>query len=737
MLSRRAVALLALCQQSLAFAAPRARAQRTRSLRGDAVDGPVVLVGEGKFGDETAALAAASAAELGGRVHQFRGQGDALATLLGACGPRDVVHCVDGALTKADWRAVERADLSVWVRCVNEFGNDNVGEIFRENAAKTRYEVAACGPYADPDASDLASRAAWGGGAAEVARLARFGSAPRLARERVDLEAGHDTFFVSLTFDDYGEKEASDCVEALSKDAAVTALEFRCDLLRSTNPGNVLRELSRVRAASATSWRGGPAKVMFTVRSVSQAGAYPDDDAAGMEALLRLGLRAGVDWLDVEARTLSKKVCRELKAEAAKRGATLVLGSDHALGARTSHADAQKMMASIEAKTTCDAAKLVLDAAASDDVAAAAACAIDVPGKPPRVALALGDAGVASRVLCTRFLPATHELLPSAAAPGQISPKTALALRETLGVTRKRDYFVLLESDFGSRSPAMHNAAFQACGLPHAYGVLELPKDGGLADLASATAADFRALLAKQSFGGLSVTIPHKQLVQPFLDELTDAAEAIGAVNTVTPHPRTSAIDAVSLGGSRPVLVGDNTDWIGICATLEDALARRGARAATGKALVVGSGGTARAACYALTKGFARRTGAGFDLLVYARDVAKAEALAAAFGGEAVARLDGVAVDALVSTVPGDVGFVAPDGLLDNEPAVLDVAYKPAMTALLDQALARGCAVSQGASMLVKQGVAQFEQWTRRVAPEPAMRAAVFEGVDELEASRA
>ena len=165
MLSRRAVALLALCQQSLAFAAPRARAQRLRSLRGDAVDGPVVLVGEGKFGDETAALAAASAAELGGRVHQFRGQGDALATLLGACGPRDVVHCVDGALTKADWRAVERADLSVWVRCVNEFGNDNVGEIFRENAAKTRYEVAACGPYADPDASDVAARAAWGGGA--------------------------------------------------------------------------------------------------------------------------------------------------------------------------------------------------------------------------------------------------------------------------------------------------------------------------------------------------------------------------------------------------------------------------------------------------------------------------------------------------------------------------------------------------------------------------------------------
>ena len=92
-----------------------------------------------------------------------------------------------------------------------------------------------------------------------------------------------------------------------------------------------------------------------------------------------------------------------------------------------------------------------------------------------------------------------------------------------------------------------------------------------------------------------------------------------------------------------------------------------------------------------------------------------------------------VTVDAVVSTIPGAANFELPPACLKNKPAVLDAAYKPASTALLVQAKAAGCPVAQGASMLVAQGVAQLQQWTGRVAPIPAMRAAVFEGVEELE----
>ena len=95
----------------------------------------------------------------------------------------------------------------------------------------------------------------------------------------------------------------------------------------------------------------------------------------------------------------------------------------------------------------------------------------------------------------------------------------------------------------------MHNAAFRACGLPHSYGVLELPDQGGLADVNSETSQQFRDYLASPSFGGLSVTIPHKLRVQPFLDELTDSARKIGAVNTITPRPAL-VTSRTTLGGA-------------------------------------------------------------------------------------------------------------------------------------------------------------------------------------------
>ena len=155
------------------------------------------------------------------------------------------------------------------------------------------------------------------------------------------------------------------------------------------------------------------------------------------------------------------------------------------------------------------------------------------------------------------------------------------------------------------------------------------------------------------------------------------------------------------------------------------------------RAQVVGSGGTARAACYALTAGWAARAGGdGFALLVHARDGAKAAALARDFGGVALDDLAAAPpLDAVVSTVPGAAAFVPPPAVLASTPAVLDAAYKPARTALLDAALRAGCPVAQGASMLVAQGAAQFERWNGRVAPTPAMRAAVFDGVEDLEAA--
>lgn len=715
---------LALLAGVHAFLQPAAR-RPLRHLR--ATDGPIVLIGEDNYGEELRALGQSAATALNGASVAVNK--DELKNVLKTAQVNDVVHCTDNALSRKDWKLLEQETLPIWVRCVNEFGNDVVKEIFRDDKRRKRclYEVAACAPYSKPMTTEQS--VAWGGDSESIKRIVAFHRREPCTEEAVALEAGLDTFFVSLTFDEYEDGETQKVLQELANDARVTALEFRCDLLESYNPGNVLRQLHACRKASQRSWRAGEAKLMFTVRSVSQAGAFRDQDVEEMMQLLELGLRAGVDWLDVETETLSRKQLKRLRSMAHERGATLILGSHHQLGETTSAAQAERLLKTCASRSRGDAVKLVVDAASSEDAAVSATVA-DIEARPPRVVLALGDAGKLSRVLGRRFLPARHESLKVTAAPGQISPNEALQLRRDWGVVPAKKYAVLLESDFGSRSPAMHNAAFDACGLPHNYGVMELPDENGLDDVNSDTAQTFRDYLAAPDFGGLSVTIPHKLRVQPFLDELTDAAKRIGAVNTITPRPAL-VTSKTTLGGAS-ILTGDNTDWIGISECIASALRRRtGER--TGRALVVGSGGTARAACYALTAGRAARGEKPFELLVYARDVSKAEALAKAFGGAAVADLKTVTVDAVVSTIPGAANFELPAPCLANTPAVLDAAYKPASTALLVQAKAAGCPVAQGASMLVAQGVAQFQQWTGRVAPVPAMRAAVFEGVEELE----
>lgn len=148
-----------------------------------------------------------------------------------------------------------------------------------------------------------------------------------------------------------------------------------------------------------------------------------------------------------------------------------------------------------------------------------------------------------------------------------------------------------------------------------------------------------------------------------------------------------------------------------------------------------------RAAAYALTDGTAARGGQAYELFVHARDLTKAADLATAFGGSAlelhgddfnrIVGDQGFAV--IVSTIPGDSNFELPPEVLASRPAVLDAAYKPAKTALLLQAAQAGSPVAQGATMLFEQGVAQLEIWTSLPAPREVMKAAVFEGIPNLE----
>jgi shikimate dehydrogenase len=260
---------------------------------------------------------------------------------------------------------------------------------------------------------------------------------------------------------------------------------------------------------------------------------------------------------------------------------------------------------------------------------------------------------------------------------------------------------VILHPAGHTRSPAMHNAAFAALDLDAVYLAFDVPPEHLEAAIAGARALGIRQL---------AVSIPHKQAVMAWLDELDETARAIGAVNTITRD------------GQR--LVGSNSDWQGVLA----ALARESAAEPAGlHAVVLGAGGAARAAVYGLRRAGARVT-------VLNRTPARAEQLASELGADAAGRLDELAAlpdwDLLVNTTSvglgQDVSPVAAEAIRKDS-VVLDAVYDPAETRLLRDAAERGARTVGGKWWLVHQAAAQLERWTGRAAPVDVM-AAAFDG---------
>jgi shikimate dehydrogenase len=258
-----------------------------------------------------------------------------------------------------------------------------------------------------------------------------------------------------------------------------------------------------------------------------------------------------------------------------------------------------------------------------------------------------------------------------------------------------------------SLSPAMHNAAFAELGLDWVYVALEVaPGD------VPAAVAGMRAL----GFGGLSVTIPHKAAVLAEVDETSEAAAAVGAVNTVVP-----------LGDGR--LRGENTDVGGFLASLADEAFDPAGR----PCLVVGAGGAARAVVHALAQAGAA------EVVVLNRSPHRARAAAelARAVGRVGAAHDVAKVDLVVNATPlGMAGAGADADALPLDPSVLrpgqlvvDLVPNPAVTPLLRAAEAAGARVAGGLGMLVHQGALAFELWTGRPAPLAVMRRAAAQAL--------
>lgn len=253
----------------------------------------------------------------------------------------------------------------------------------------------------------------------------------------------------------------------------------------------------------------------------------------------------------------------------------------------------------------------------------------------------------------------------------------------------------------GSVSPAMQNAAFRELGLPFAYEAQRVPR-GELASV-------FGSL--RERLAGLNVTIPHKEDAARLVDTLEPAARASGSVNTV------------AVRGGRAI--GDSTDGAGFLRALRRGAGGREVRSA----LILGSGGAARAVASALT-------GEGVAVRVSSRNVPAARRLAAGIAGVEV--LGGDVTDHALESIDLVVSAVPPAAWDDDTPplprdlplgpglVVFDLVYRPRRTRLLERALADGGVIIEGIEMLIEQGALSFTMWTSQDAPLAVMRQAAY-----------
>ena len=266
-------------------------------------------------------------------------------------------------------------------------------------------------------------------------------------------------------------------------------------------------------------------------------------------------------------------------------------------------------------------------------------------------------------------------------------------------------------------SPVFQQTGLDALGIEAEYVAAPTPPDELHARLEE---------LRSGLWDGLNVTVPHKLRVAELVDRRTPAAERLGAVNTVSRQA--------------PGLLGDNTDIDGFARALQVF----GHFHPHGQSVVVlGAGGAARAAAWALADAGASRITLANRTERRAHDLAAAltgapgrRMRACGLGDPALRRAIGEATLLVNTTSLGMQGGPAPDespvpaAWLHPKLLVFDIVYRPSVTPLLAAAAGVGCATLGGLEMLVLQGAASLERWTGRRAPVGVMLRAARTALD-------
>lgn len=521
------------------------------------------------------------------------------------------------------------------------------------------------------------------------------------------------SYFVALTSPDVSEIKNLDAVTV-----GCDAIELRVDLLREKDSTDPSPRVEYVSEQFAILRQASPLPIIFTIRTQDQGGRFPSSSEAAAKTLMLLALSWGVEYLDVELGWSDETIAEVV----ASRGFTKLIGSHHDVHGSTSWDEVGWSEKVTLASKFADIIKLVGSASTLDDNLALERFRHSHISKStvPLIAINMGRAGQLSRVLNPVLTPISHPSLPAKAAPGQLSLKEINQCLSLMGAIDPLRFYILGTPIAHSRSPALHNSLFKEVGLPHHYSHHET------LDAKSAVTVTQDA-----DFGGASVTIPHKETIIPFLDELTEEATAMGAVNTIIPVTRKG----------RRHLIGDNTDWIGIQLSFSSRDPRGTGRRFPG--LVIGNGGTAKSAVYSLS-----RMGVT-PIYVACRSPDKLKAMEkygiVFISSEKEAQNISEGPAYAVSTIPGNVtidstltGIIsailsAPSTAVEQQ--FLEMAYLPRETPTMRLAKHFRWETIPGSVPLMLQGLRQFELWTGFKVPTSLGQRAVdgeINGVDSV-----
>jgi 3-dehydroquinate dehydratase/shikimate dehydrogenase len=457
-------------------------------------------------------------------------------------------------------------------------------------------------------------------------------------------------------------------------------IELRLDWLRS----------DRERATFLAALRRYPRKsltLLATCRRILGGGKL----AGGAEAELYWLTQArdsGCQWCDLEIETF-----RELPGQSARplpippkillsyhdfeRTPPLPRKFEHA---RTGEADVVKIAA--RARTIQDSLRLLGLARNSKQT-------VSVP---------MGEVGLAARLLALREGSAlAYAPVAEATAPGQVSLREFKQLYRADRITHGTEIYGVIGNPIAhSLSPLMHNTGF-----------ISAKRDATYLPFLVEDLKEFVDAIPEFGLRGFSITLPHKETIMKYLAHCEPMAEKIGAVNTI-------------VVGKNGKLAGSNTDYLGVLRALEKKIHLPGSRV-----LIFGAGGSARAAAFALTN-------AGAEVLICARRKPVGRELARACGGQTIARkhLRSASFEVIVNATP--IGMyphqrqspLSPNELNCN--FVMDLIYRPLRTQLLRMATKKRIKTVSGVEMFLAQGLAQWELWTGKPAPERAMRHAVL-----------